>query len=147
MTSPTPVVKRKCPICDKEYDLTEYFLHLSEENLKQLLLINETLTEVKDVMELTYTYMQEDDEIINELAENEKKRQEINEDLKDLKEELVADGVIQEAEKVEVIPPVDMNIEEAEPTRQHISVSPKKPLLDAEFYTIVQKASIGTNQG
>jgi hypothetical protein len=54
--------KRQCPLCNEKFDLTEYVFHIQEEQLKQLRIMSTTLQEIKDVTELTYAYMNEDDE-------------------------------------------------------------------------------------
>jgi hypothetical protein len=69
-------LKKVCIICEKEFDLTELFLHLQEENLKQLLKLHIALQDIKEVLELTYQYMDEEDELnlkTKEVAEENKR--------------------------------------------------------------------------
>lgn len=61
MASQTSSVKKKCAVCEKEFDIVEYSLHVLEEILKQLILANITLTDIKDVTELTFQYVNDED--------------------------------------------------------------------------------------
>ena len=51
---------KKCFVCDKEFGQTEYYIHLQEEILKQLLSVNESLDDIFEVTQLTYNYMDQD---------------------------------------------------------------------------------------
>jgi hypothetical protein len=53
-------LKRQCPLCNEKFDLTEYAFHIQEEQLKQLRVIAITLNDIKDITELTYAYMEEE---------------------------------------------------------------------------------------
>ena len=140
-----PNTRRKCFVCEKEFELTEYFIHIQEESLKTQIKILAVLTEVKDAVELTYSYMQEDDETLGVLAEHE---------AQNLKEEELATsellaGTIVVNSKVAVngmmgqgqstspeISKSEQKIDTITPT-----VMTKKPLLNSEFYDIVRHAT------
>jgi len=54
--------KRTCPICEKAFDLMEYAFHVQEEQLLKLASIETLLETIKDITELTYAYMGEEDD-------------------------------------------------------------------------------------
>jgi hypothetical protein len=57
--------KMKCPVCDTEFEQTEFFMHTQEEILKQLMELNIRMNDMQEIMELTYTYMNDTDEDVD----------------------------------------------------------------------------------
>lgn len=60
MAAPT-TTKRKCPACEKDFEQVEYFAHTQDEILRQLITLNMIMVDVKDVLELTYSYLGDPD--------------------------------------------------------------------------------------
>jgi hypothetical protein len=58
---PVIEVKRKCLVCDKEFTQVDYAFHIQEEILSQLMVMNETLADIKEITDMTYEYMNVDD--------------------------------------------------------------------------------------
>jgi hypothetical protein len=58
---PVIEVKRKCLVCDKEFTQVDYAFHIQEEILSQLMVMNETLADIKEITDMTYEYMNTDD--------------------------------------------------------------------------------------
>jgi hypothetical protein len=59
--SPVIADKRKCLVCDKEFTTVDYAFHIQEEILSQLMVMNETLADIKEITDMTYEYMNTDD--------------------------------------------------------------------------------------
>jgi hypothetical protein len=59
--APTVPDKRKCLVCDKEFTTVDYAFHIQEEILSQLMVMNETLADIKEITDMTYEYMNTDD--------------------------------------------------------------------------------------
>jgi hypothetical protein len=82
---------KKCPVCDKEFEQTDFFMHTQEEMLKQMMELNIRINDIQEIMELTYTYMNADDDVNDNVdtdteaksadaAENDETEYEINPD-------------------------------------------------------------------
>jgi hypothetical protein len=60
------IPKRKCAVCEQFFEPSEYYLHINEEVLKQLVLLNGKIDEMNECMQLTYTFMQDDNALVKE---------------------------------------------------------------------------------
>ena len=65
------IPKRKCKVCDKEFDLTEYVIHIYEEQLNFLVKIYDGVMEVKEYLELASDVMMAEEENLDLIVEDE----------------------------------------------------------------------------
>ena len=61
-TTPSQVVKKICPVCDNQFEPTDYLFHVYEEMIKQLMMMNDKLSDISDAVLMTYTYMKDEED-------------------------------------------------------------------------------------
>jgi hypothetical protein len=54
--------KKICPVCDNQFEPTDYLFHVYEEMIKQLMMMNDKLSDISDAVLMTYTYMKDEEE-------------------------------------------------------------------------------------